>query len=266
MLAITKRLIDPQRRCPWPDNVMFCDFEHYVDTGTWVQELHQTALHLTQAQTPAVDATLVPAPTAVALEQTTEQSHPVLAINDQAPRRLFVVDNFYVDPDAVRRFALAQEFQADIRWYKGQRTLRCFRSEWIRRRFESIIGQPILKWDHGMNGVFQITTAEDPQVYHNDLQTWAAMIYLTPDAPLQSGTRLHRSRYNHARHSREDHAIIDQAFQGGFYDSTKFDIVDDIGNVFNRLVIMDARHIHSAGAYFGNNAETGRLIHLFFFD
>ena len=38
------------------------------------------------------------------------------------------------------------------------------------------------------------------------------------------------------------------------------------GNVFNRLVIFDARLIHSAGDYFGHNIETGRLFQMFFFD
>jgi len=51
-----------------------------------------------------------------------------------------------------------------------------------------------------------------------------------------------------------------------FYDSTKFDLVDSAGNVYNRLVIMDAHCIHSAGPYFGTSPETGRLTHLFFFD
>ena len=51
-----------------------------------------------------------------------------------------------------------------------------------------------------------------------------------------------------------------------FYDSTKFDIADSAGNLYNRLVIMDARCIHSAGPYFGQNKQDGRLTHLFFFD
>jgi hypothetical protein len=90
------------------------------------------------------------------------------------------------------------------------------------------------------------------------------MIYLTPNAPLISGTRTHRSRINGTRHRDEENA--DFAFQGDFYDSTKFDIADSAANIYNRLLIMDAGAFHSAGPYFGNNMETGRLTHLFFFD
>jgi hypothetical protein len=128
------------------------------------------------------------------------------------------------------------------------------------------MGERITTWDEGMNGVFQITTADDQQVYHHDEQKWAAMIYLTPDAPYESGTRLHRSKINGAYHMTQGKELIDQAFSNGFYDSTKFHTVDAAGNVFNRLVIMDAQHIHSAGNYFGNSVENGRLVHLFFFN
>ena len=55
-------------------------------------------------------------------------------------------------------------------------------------------------------------------------------------------------------------------FSYGFYDSTKFDTVDVIGNVFNRLVLFKSTIIHSAGEYFGNTKQNGRLVQLFFFN
>lgn len=183
-----------------------------------------------------------------------------------AKKRLFVVDNFYQDPDAIRNFALTKtEFVQDLRWYKGLRTNKSYRPDGIKESFESIIGQKITKWEeYGYNGCFQICIAEDPQVYHYDNQEWAAMVYLTPNAPIESGTRLLRSKITGARHY--DDLNSDSSFSGGFYDSTKFDIVDSVGNIYNRLIIMDAHCIHSAGPYFGKGKEDGRLTHLFFFD
>jgi hypothetical protein len=179
-------------------------------------------------------------------------------------RKVFVVDNFYDDPDRVRNYALSVEFSADIRWYKGLRSKETYRPHSIKRAFENIIGQTITLWDDGYNGCFQITTSNDPQVYHYDQQRWAGMIYLTPNAPLESGTRSHRSKITGLRHSSQEG--IDMSFSSGFYDSTKFDTVDNIGNIYNRLLIMDARAIHSAGPYFGQNEQDGRLTHLFFFE
>ena len=181
-------------------------------------------------------------------------------------KRLFVVDNFYANPDEVRHYALTQvEYNQDLRWYKGLRSTTVFQPIGIKRAFESVIGEPIRHFDPGgYNGVFQLMYSNDPQVYHYDSQKWAAMIYLTPNAPVESGTRLHKSRRTGLRHRDEPGA--DDSFLNDFYDSTQFDIVDQAANIYNRLVIMDAGCFHSAGPYFGNTPETGRLTHLFFFD
>jgi regulation of enolase protein 1 (concanavalin A-like superfamily) len=39
-----------------------------------------------------------------------------------------------------------------------------------------------------MNGVFQITSGNDPLVWHSDSQDYAAAIYLTKDGPTNAGT------------------------------------------------------------------------------
>jgi glycosyltransferase involved in cell wall biosynthesis len=244
MLAVTSRMMSPERKNPFPDYSSFIDTALYYDSPTGrVQELHNFAL---SKQEKPMETTIF------------------TYSNVQRPR-LFVVDNFYANPDAVREFALAQEFQQDLRWYKGLRTTTVYRPPGIKEAFERIIGQKITVFEeHGYNGVFQLCNAQDPQVYHYDQQSWAAMIYLTPNAPIESGTRLHRSRLNGTRDSRESN--VDDAFNGDFYDGTKFDVVDSVANVYNRLIIMDARCIHSAGPYFGNNETNSRLTHLFFFD
>jgi hypothetical protein len=180
-------------------------------------------------------------------------------------KRMFIVDDFYTDPDYMRNLALSMEYKRDLKWYKGLRSIEPYRPEGIKEIFEIIMGEKIYNFeDHVYTGCFQICTAEDPQVYHFDNQNWAAMIYLTPNAPVESGTRLHRSKLNGTRDARETE--INGAFSGGFLDSTKFEITDSAANIYNRLVIMDARCIHSAGPYFGEGMKDGRLTHLFFFD
>ena len=176
----------------------------------------------------------------------------------------WVVDNFYADPMAVRNFALKQEFVKEKDYYKGCRTKHQYFLPGTKEAFEKIMGIQIREWEsHGMCGKFQYCTAQDSLVYHHDGQTWAAMIYLTPDAPYDCGTSLFASK-NGARKSSD--ANIRTAFDGGFYDSTKFDLIDSIGNVFNRLFIFDAQNIHAASKYFGQTIEDSRLFHIFFFD
>ncbi len=247
MLEITEKLIDPKRKNPFPHSASFINNEHYVDTGTLPGRLHKLALDYVEAHR---------AKPALPFYINTRQAQA---------RRMFVVDNFYANPDEIRNYALTQvEYEEDNRWYKGMRSKTTYRPKGLKESFEHIIGQKIMDFESSYNGVFQIMRSNDPQVYHYDTQKWAGMIYLSPNAPIVSGTRMHRSKINGTRH--RDEPDCDTAFQGDFYDSTKFDITDSAANIYNRLLIMDAGSFHSAGPYFGNTMESGRLTHLFFFD
>jgi hypothetical protein len=186
-------------------------------------------------------------------------------INRNSQKTVWVVDNFYSDPYAVREFALKQEFAEDLNYFKGSRSLQQYFVPGTKEAFERIMGIKIREWEsHGMCGRFQFCTSQDSLVYHNDGQTWAAMIYLTPNAPYCTGTSLYSSK-NGARRT-TDANFTDDVYSGGFYDETKFDLVDSIGNVFNRLFIFDAQNIHAASKYFGQTKEDSRLFHIFFFD
>lgn len=250
LFDVTEKMLQPERKNPFPLYTFIIETDAYHDTGNKAKEFNLYA----REKLNIIEEKIIQQPVNFNIR-----------INQNMKKRLFIVDNFYENVDDIRKFALSLEFKQDIRWYKGFRSAMTFRPPSIKESFEKIIGEKINVWDeHSFNGCFQITTAEDPQVYHHDAQKWAAMIYLSPDAPIESGTRLHRSTISGARHA--DDTTINRAFSGGFYDSTKFDTVDNAGNIYNRLVIMDARCIHSAGPYFGTNFESGRLIHLFFFD
>ena len=54
--------------------------------------------------------------------------------------------------------------------------------------------------------------------------------------------------------------------QHTFVDRTPYELVDTVGNVFNRLVIWDAGLIHSASEYTGWDIASSRLFQIFFFD
>jgi hypothetical protein len=184
---------------------------------------------------------------------------PELAFSSRAPSFL-VVDNFYNNADIVRNYALSQEFIFNPNNHKGKRTEIDFHNDSLKNEFERLLGVPIQKWDYKWNGCFQYCTAEDKLVIHCDVQNYAAIVFLTPDAPPSTGTSFYRHKKMKNRHYREN------TFTGGHYDFTDFDLVDTVGNVYNRLVIFDAQLIHSATEYFGTSKENGRLFQIFFFD
>ena len=175
-----------------------------------------------------------------------------------------VVDNFYADPNSVRSFALQQPLTAHPKNHKGIRSDNTYRFPGLKERFEQLLGTKITNWErYGTNGCFQINIAGDQAVYHNDGQTYAGVLFLTPGAPGSAGTKFYRSLSGVRKPDASNH---DEVFRGGFYDSTRFEQLDVVGNVYNRLVLFDAKLIHAADTYFGQTNNDGRLIQLFFFD
>lgn len=207
---------------------------------------------------------------------------PEVLFNRRMPH-LCVVDNFYKNPDDVREFALQQNFQENLKNFKGKRTTERFLWPFLREEFERLLGRPIVDWlNQPCNGCFQITGFDDPLVWHSDLQSYAAAIYLTPDAPPSAGTSFWRDRQYHSRrpanHPLEYDRYADdnarmQANQEiyssyNILHSDNWELVDKIGAIYNRLAIWDAQLIHSASSYEGMQsgiADKARLVQLFFF-
>ena len=196
---------------------------------------------------------------------------PLFKINtsiysDTLTPTFIVVDNFYKDPDGIRKFALEQKFDDNPKYHKGKRCLNpAFRFPGLKERFEGILGCKIKNWDaYGTNGCFQYCVAGEQAVYHCDQQQYAGVLFLTPDAPPSAGTQFYRSR--HTKKMKVAGGEYFKVFKNGHYDGTEFDLVDVVGNVYNRVVLFDARLIHAATQYFGNEMNNGRLFQLFFFD
>lgn len=180
---------------------------------------------------------------------------------------LVVVDDFLPNPDEIRALALQQSYEK--MGSAGKRSLERFHHLIDPRIFNSLLGRVISdeSWEgHNINGRFQFCTSEDPIVYHADQNSHAASIFLTPDAPVESGLTLVRSRVTGARTCPADDAQIRATYAGNHFDSTKWERVDTIGNRYNRLVLWDGRLNHAPSAYFGTTLEDARLFWMFFFD
>jgi hypothetical protein len=177
---------------------------------------------------------------------------------------VIITDDFYSNPYQVREFALSQEFSVTGN-YPGART-KSFLSQDVKDTIQSIVfnaGGEVTNWNHtdGFTGSFQLTTAADRSWIHTDHNnTWAGVCYLTPDAPISGGTGLFLHKRTGARY---EHQLTDEYES---QDMTRWEMVDRIGNVFNRLVMYRSDIFHSSLDYFGKNYQDGRLFQLFFFD
>lgn len=181
-------------------------------------------------------------------------------------KQLIVVDDFYTNPDDVRDFALSQEFNVTGN-YPGQRT----EQNWNRRpnesifsTFQKLLGEPLEPWNYeklGYSSSFQITTETDETWIHTDETDWAAVIYLTPNAPHNSGTAFYSIPSIDLR-ERQDRSGKD--FDNKDPGWVKSDVVS---NVYNRLVLYSGYLYHRSDLPgFGTDKYSGRLFQTFFFN
>ena len=193
-------------------------------------------------------------------------------------QNLIVIDNFYEDPDKIREYALSLNYQqpenhgaVGYRCESGRKIL-----DGTKELFEKLLyanipeGTNIGEWNYSTNGCFQWCNASVPIVYHCDSQKYAGIIYLTPDAPPECGTSFFRHKKYKLRNSevfsKSDWYQSDLNYKEPHLDKTQWEVVDSIGNVYNRLVIFDAQYIHGVTEYFGEDIHNSRLFQLFFFD
>jgi hypothetical protein len=174
---------------------------------------------------------------------------------------LLIIDNFYSNPDSVRDYALRQPFDVTGN-YPGKRTkpylppdLKDAIQYWM-----NPVGK-ITNWfeDYGYTGAFQSATSIDRTWIHADhFNKWAGVCYLTPDAPLSGGTAIYKHKES------GEYRRSDKDYEGRDY--TKWDLVDRVGNKYNRLVLYRGDLFHASIDYFGENIFDGRLFQTFFFD
>mgnify|MGYP001046686431 CR=1 FL=1 len=184
-----------------------------------------------------------------------------------------IIDDFYSNVDEVREFVLSQEFGVKGN-YPGQRT-KSFANDNIKEYINSFIRPTtgeITYWsDDEYNGAYQYTTQYERSWIHADsATTWAALVYLTPNAPLSGGTGLFRhKRTGLSQVPKLDNGDIDRNLLDEVYvdsqDLTKWDMTDRLANKFNRMVLYRGDLFHMSLDYFGTNKDNGRLFQTFFF-
>ena len=197
-----------------------------------------------------------------------EKKGPI--VNKDCEPTIVVVDNFLENPDEVRQIALdipSDEYEK--RGSVGVRSKPYPNGNVYRPIFEELLGIKTIdeEWGGagGTHGCYQWSPAETGQVVHCDATDWAGIIFLTPNAPPRTGTWLMKHKETGKVHREEG---LDDVFIGNSkqWDIHPFEKIDDIGNVYNRLILWNGRHLHTAGSYFGESIDNSRLYQVFFFN
>ena len=165
-------------------------------------------------------------------------------------RNLIVIDNFLDDPDRIRFHALGLDFdrvQPSVPGVRSHRVGGDLQIE-VEDKLKVAFGCKEIIWDMTQDTLCFQSCMEGTETWiHVDSQgenqgEWAAVLYLTPNPVLDSGT--------------------------GIFESPDHDMNIGVGNVYNRLVAYRGKVLYHRSIVpgFGNTLETSRLTQTFFFD
>lgn len=195
-----------------------------------------------------------------------------------------VIDNFYENPDAIRKFALTQKYkfrheEGNIGYvYPGCRTKDLYEldkslQEKVLKKLISVFHiseHDRMQW--AVSSSFQIVSEQYQHgVIHTDNNTiFAGVLYLTPNAPLDSGTSIFRKnatftqeKYKRATEQNDvKFKAGELAMDTSFH--SMFDEVVRINNVYNTLILFEGDVFHAANNFFGTTLQDSRLAQVFF--
>ena len=178
---------------------------------------------------------------------------------------VYIIEDFYDKPHEVRSEILKMDFDLTGN-YPGRRTKRVVEglSHYLKLGIQDrVIKQDIIDWnDSPENTAFQLVLENEKTWVHHDDFHWGGVLYLTPNAPVESGTSI----YQH----KETGVSLWDGVRGSQTDlspNEDWEEIVFIGNKFNRLVLYNGRYYHSSKlSGFGTDLETGRLTQTFFFN
>jgi len=213
---------------------------------------------------------------------------------------MFISKNFFqneFEVDKVREFGLSQFMDKNLindskPNYPGVRSdLLCEIHPELNEYILKKISYPIINLSEAFNikikekfsfkvNYHLTTSIHECGLIHRDNCTFAGVIYLTPNAPPNSGTKIYSPKekflelvkqYKHknfAEASTTTNLKIISEFckEKKEYNQKCFDIEYNVVNEYNSIVVYPANYWHGPGDYFGETLENARLSLVIFFD
>jgi hypothetical protein len=198
---------------------------------------------------------------------------------------LIIVDDFYSNPDGVRRFAMLNStwlqqgaLEPD---FAGTESRQCFYSERIVKELQRVIGHEIEADPRGCAfGAFAVTSQRDrhKRHVHLDPTEYTAIIYLTPNDLCQGGTTMYRhcstglanlptETYAFDAGYSSAHAYYEAIIQPDAQNENMWEEDIFVEMRYNRLMVFKSGSMfHCASSYFGTTLENSRLIQIFLFN
>ena len=177
--------------------------------------------------------------------------------------KTLIIDDFLDDPDRIRNFIIENKIPFEKTGnYPGKRTTPVDDIDYqnmITQKLYEVL--PFKKKMDPRSFAFHLCLLGDETWGHIDPTDWAAVLYLTPNAPIEAGTLFLES----------DDQMMEKVRKGSYEGESSVvecNLESAIGNVYNRMVLFRGREIPHLGVVggFGDCLENGRLTQVFYFD
>jgi hypothetical protein len=192
-----------------------------------------------------------------------------------------IVDNFLRDPMAVRRMALALDYDPAFKQgnYPGLLSTRPLPIEGLDRAVSKLIGAPVGPQPGTSHCHCRLTLAREQGLsgVHIDPCFYSGILYLSLPEHVRGGTEFFRHKRTGLEAVPNDPV---EMLRAGYEDPNR--LIEEVVNRdtlkparwersfiapmrFNRLILFSPWLFHNSGPGFGTVPENGRLVHLMFF-
>lgn len=195
--------------------------------------------------------------------------------------RMYIVDNFYTDPDQIRNYALTMNRGTESDGnYAGVMTNDTFLTQEHLDIIGELVGQKVIP-STIFTGKFRFTKEgdESKQDIHFDPGdnncAWAGVVYLTPNVTQTDGTifwkhkrtgleSIPRNLEGINQYGWKDVNDLKQFLETEGNDHSLWEKTFTVPYKYNRLVLFRPWMFHSPGPAFGDTLESSRSVQTFF--
>jgi hypothetical protein len=205
-----------------------------------------------------------------------------------AHQSLIIIDNFYDNPHEIREQALSLSYKEkpDATYPGKEAFVNDYDWSSTRNRLSRYIDEDVSKQGPKnppfIQGKFRLALAEDqikrPDLVHEDVQKWSAVIYLSLPEHCQGGIGLYKHKesgylastdywfQNTFQESlKKSPHILKEDVRNHFKNQNNWEKIGELPMLFNRAIILMAHCFHGSTGVFGTKAENGRLTQHFEF-
>ena len=173
-----------------------------------------------------------------------------LVFNKPCTCNTIIINNFYTNPNQTRATMLLSDF--DNNGYTQKTFINNDIGQHIYKHMNKCF-KNIINFDNAINGRCKLNTIKNNESIANNTYHWTGILFMTPNAETKYGIETY-----------EYLGVGD--WKENINDESCWKVIDTIGNIYNRMVLIPGFVFYKVKGGFGENKNDGSLIQQFYFN